>query len=314
MTKSRIEAIGKANIDMLVALQLILSERSVSKAAVACGLSQPAMSSCLARMRTAFDDTLLVKVHGKMELTSRGQEVLEHLELILPQLERLMQPSEFDPGRAQLNFQIAATDYAAQVLGPALVTEFSKQAPGSSLVMLTMQSREIDAESGEEQFDLRLGWFVSPPPSWFIRKLFEDRMVVIAAAANTSIGEELSVEQFTSAQQIGIRTRQHQTGMDKMLQEQGVRRNVIVWMSNFSCIPQIVARSNLLALVPESLAQRYHAQGGIRILAPPVRLNSYNLSMAWSPRVHHHPANRWLRSLVVDVARGADHNPHNVDL
>lgn len=304
MEKGNIDAIGKVDINMLAALRLILSERNVGKAALEFGLSQPAMSNALARMRAAFGDPLLVRAHGKMELTTRGQDVLDHLEQLLPQLDRLAQPPVFDPAHTQATFSIAATDHASQVLGPSLVEEFSRQAPEASLIITTMQSREIDVETQQEHFDLRLGWFVAPPPSWFMRKLIDDRMVVITGSGNTDVGATIDVEQFTSIRHVAIRTRQalYQTGMDKMLQERGVRRNVAVWLSNFSAIPQILARSKLLALVPESLAKRYSAQGFVRILEPPVPLDGFRVSMAWSPRVNYEPANRWLRSLVIQSA------------
>lgn len=306
MGRVRINALGGVDIGTLIALRTVLAEQSVGKAALDIGLSQPAMSNALARLRAAFNDPLLVRTHGKMELTARGQEVLEQLEVILPQLERLAQPPMFDPASAQVHFRIAANDHAAQILTPHLVASLFRAAPRSTLTVTTLQTQELNSEFEDAQFDLRIGWISSAPQTWFIRKLVEDRMVVVVDSANEGLSDPIGVEQFTTLSHIGIRTRPsgEHTGMDKRLHERGLHRHVTVWLSNFSTIPSIVRNSSLLALIPETLARRYQAAvGGIRILQPPAPLDPHILSMAWSPKVHHHPANRWLRALIADTAR-----------
>lgn len=305
-SKRRIDAIGKIDVSMLVALHIVLSERSVGKAAADVGLSQPAMSNALGRMRAAFDDPLLVRTHGKMELTVRGQEILQQLELILPQIERLTEPSEFEPERTQAIFNIAANDLSVQLLGPELVRIVSLEAPHAELSIATLQSRELDQEKLDVDYNLRIGWFPAPPPSWFIRKLFEDEMVVIADPKRIELGDTITVSQFTSLPHVGIRMHPNSaiSNIDKMLIEKGSPRHVSIWLSNFNAISHVITDSNLLALVPRTIAERYQQRGNVRIVNPPVTLDTLRVSMAWPPTVHYDPANRWLRNAVVRASQG----------
>jgi len=305
MTNIRLRNLAKLDLGMLSALRVILVERSVSKAAQLCNLSQPAMSHLLARMRAAFADPLLIRTRRAMALTRRGEELLEQLNELWPQLERLAQPTRFEPHLARVEFKLAVTDYAALVLGPTLVSALRRDAPHSSLVVATLQSSEIDLESKAAEFDLRLGFLAAPPASWYIRKLMEDEGVVIAGETNTLYGDELSVEEFNAAEQIGIRTSRppHNSSMDKLLCEQGLRRNIVVWMTNFGTLPFLVSRSDLIAVFPKSLACLYCGHNGVRMIRPPFSIPGLAISMAWPARVHNDVAHAWLRSKVVEVAQ-----------
>lgn len=311
MAEIRLHNISKLDIGMLTALQMVLAERSVGKAARRFGLSQPAMSNALARMRIAFGDPLLVRTRSTMALTARGQELLEQLETLLPQLEALARPAEFDPATTRAQFRVAATDYAALMLAPGIIRRLREEAPDASVIVSTVQNREIDIENGEEQFDLRIGWLAAPPQSWYIRKIRDDEIVVIAGTANAHLGDSLSAEQFASLGHVGIRTRQplHHSRMDQVLLDNGVRRNIAAWMSNFAAVPFVVAQSDLIAVFPASLARLYGPIAGIRILEPPFPLEGLNISMAWPASVHHDAAHRWFRAKVVESAGGLSDQP-----
>lgn len=296
---------------MLSALQMVLAERSVGKAARRFGLSQPAMSNALARMRIAFGDPLLVRMRSTMALTARGQELLEQLEALLPQLEQLARPAQFDPMTSRVQFRVAATDYAALMLAPRIIRLLRKEAPGASLIMSTVQNREIDIENSDEHFDLRIGWLASPPQSWYIRKILDDEIVVIAGIGNERVGDTLTREEFASMEQVAIRTRQplYHSRIDQVLLDSGMRRNIAAWMSNFSAVPFVVAQSDLIAVFPASLARLYAPVAGIRIVEPPFPLEGLNISMAWPASVHHDAAHRWLRAKIVECAGGHPDQP-----
>ncbi len=298
--------IAKLELRALLALEGLLRERSVSRAAQRVGLSQPAMSHMLARLRKTFGDQLLVRGRSGFVLTEYGERLLLHVSQLAPQLEALGKADRFDPATSKATFRIACTDHASAVLSPPLLQAFSVAAPGAILKLLSVPSRHLDLPQLEAtRFDLVIGWFDALPADWHVKKLFDERLVVIASATNAAIGPTLDLETFLSLKHVVLAPdeRELQNMADMTLAARGLRRNVGAFVSNFSATPFIVAESPLIAMVPATLAERFAHLPGIRLHEPPTEFPSYSVSMAWHPRVHAESGHRWLRQLVIDAAR-----------
>lgn len=297
--------IGTLELRALLALEGLLKERSVSKAAQRVGLSQPAMSHMLARLRKTFDDQLLVRGRNGFVLTEYGERLLSHVSQLAPQIEALGKADRFDAASSQATFRLACTDHASVVLSPPLLQAFSVAAPGAILKVLSVPSRHLNLPQLEAtRFDLVVGWFDALPADWHVKKLFDEHLVVLASANNAAIGPTLDLDTFLALKHVVLAPdeRELQNMADMTLAARGLKRNVGAFVSNFSATPFVVAESQLIAMIPATLAARFAQLPGIRLHEPPLDFPSYPVSMAWHPRVHAEPGHRWLRQLIIDAA------------
>lgn len=304
--------IAKLDVGMIAALEVLLSERSVSKAARRVGLSQPAMSNALARMRVAFDDQLLVRGNSGMMLTPRAEILLRQLSEVMPQLVALGRAADFDPARTRTSFRIAMTDHAGMVLMPEVLRRLHSEAPHVQTHTSTISSRQSDAEAADsERFDLRLGWLKNLPAHWHQRQLLNEELVVIGSASNPALKRKLSVEAYLRLDHVALATSGplFQNLTDQALAVSGLNRNIVARTSHFAILPFIVSRSNLVAMFPKRLAEMFRDLADLRIVRSPYPFKDFNLSMAWHPRVHHDVEHRWLRQLVIRCAAAIDGKP-----
>lgn len=301
--------IARLDVAMIAALEVLLSERSVSRAARRVGLTQPAMSNALARMRIAFADPLLVRGREGMMLTARAEILLQQLTEIIPQLEALGKGPAFDPATAETTFRIALTDHAGVVLMPRVLQSLHGEAPRIRTHTSTISSRQTDFDELEaERFDLRLGWMHSLPAHWHRRKLLDEELVVVGARSNVALREPLELHEFLALDHVALATNRplFQNLTDQALAKAGLQRNIVAQISHFAIVPFIVAGSNLVAMFPRRLANSFRGAADLQIVRSPFPFEDFNLSMAWHPRVHHDIDHRWLRNLVVRCAATID--------
>jgi DNA-binding transcriptional LysR family regulator len=306
MTTIEKQNIKKLDVGMLTALEMVLSERSITKAARQVGLSQPAMSNALSRMRQAFGDPLLVRGRHGLILTPRAEQILEQLQTVNARLETLGAVDRFEPKTSSTLFRIAATDYASFVLLPTVLKALRQAAPQVRVLTATVQNRQVEIDELETQrFDLRLGWLRSLPAHWYTKKLLKEDFVVIAARGNRRLKDGLTRKNFASFEHVALVTERplYQSMLDRLLSERGMKRDVTAWVSNFSSIPFMVAHTDLIAVLPRRLALTFEKSAGCRIHSLPASVGDYDSSMAWHPRVHDDPAHRWLRKIIADSAR-----------
>jgi len=296
--------IRKLDIGSLIALRRLLDEGNLSKVAREIGLSQPALSHLLARLRVALGDQLLVREGKGLTPTPRGAELRDRLHALLPQIETLFADEQFDPASSDMLFKIALTDHAGEVLLARLLDAQLAEAPHVKATIAVIPNRQTDlAALDEGEYDLRIGWLRSLPPHWHRRKLLEDRIVLIAARGNSAVSDDMSIDEFARLSHVALESERpiYPNMIDSFLMGKGLARNVVVRVSHFSLAPSIVASSALVAMFPERLARRFG--DSIRIVQPPFDFPNPNLSMAWHPRTHEAQGHRWLRKLVVETCR-----------
>lgn len=297
---------SKLDIRMLSALELLLRERSVNVAATYVGLSQPAMSNALSRMRATFEDSLLVRGSKGLILTKRGQQILQQLTEVLPRLEELGRTADFQPGSTRRTFQIAVTDHAAITLLPIILNTFRASAPMATLRAATVQSRHVDMDHLEEAgFDVRIGWFETLPLNWHVRTLFEEHLVLIRRiATRRDRTHSLDLDAFLRLKHVMLASDQPSVHnfAETELAAKGLKRKAGAFVSSYSAMPFIVARSDMIAVLPNGVAAQFAFFPGIQILPSPFPFRRFKMSLAWHARVHHDRANKWLRATVISAA------------
>lgn len=297
--------LSKLDIGMLTALHALLSERGVSRAARKLGLSQPSMSNALTRLRLAFDDPLLIRTGQEMVLTERAVEILPRLATIIQQLVLLEQRRNFDPATATLEFRIGVTDHSAAVVMPAAIALLRREAPGIRVMTMPADGTFADVDaSADSSPHLRMHWTRAAPPDWHVRRLLDEKMVVIGRKGHPDLLKPLSLERFLEIDQVtpSPNNSGFQTQVDVELGKLGLKRKVVASLAHFASLPPVVRGTDLIALFPERLLKALHQDDMFELVDPPFPLEPFTTSLAWHPRYHHDQAHRWLRELIARAA------------
>ena len=296
--------IRNVDLNLLVALNALLAERSVSRAAVRMHLSQPAASALLARLRELFGDPLLIRSARGMLPTPRALELLAPLGQVLAEINAIIQPSAaFDPATAAQTLTLSASDYVEYALLPALVDYLERKAPGVRVAVrqLDLQSVERQMERGE--VDLCITALRNAPAGVHARPLYSERIVCVVRRNHPQIGARLSLDQFCSLEHIlvSVRGGGFTAQTDEALAAVGRKRRVRLSVPHFLMVPEIVARSDMIGTLPERLARGYARK--LRILEPPLKIEGFTVAALWHERSHRDPVQHWLREVLLELAQ-----------
>jgi len=297
------------DLNLLVAFEALMDERHVTRAARRVGLSQPAMSNALTRLRRTFDDPLLVRTPSGMTPTPAAQTLIEAVRAALSQLRAALEDKPaFNPAASGRAFHVLTSDYAEIVLLAPLVGKLREQAGGVSIRVHRPPNvfQPPSRTALSDSFDLAIGFFpdaLSLDTSVRSEVLFEEDNVCIARANHPSIKSKISIRQYATAQHAAVFYKSEGPGViDTILAQKGLTRQLAVLAPHFASVPFIVAESDLIATVPRRLALRFSKALKLQVLAIPFTLPPFRLAMLWHERVDSDPAHAWLRGLVVTTA------------
>ena len=299
----------KIDLHLIRVLHTVLTERSVSRAALRLGMYQPAVSAALKRLRELAGDPLLVRSGASMVPTVAGLRMIEPAAEILRSAEMLFSDARaFDPATARQTFSLAASDYLDPLFLPRIVALLKREAPAAQ-VELHPLSAEIDYRrklaSGE--VDLVIGNWLKPPGELHLGRLMSDEIVCLVAADHPAArgGRSWTVERYLDSEHVApMAFHSAAPGViDEHLAAQGLQRNVVVRSAHFSLIPLMVSRSWLVLTTGRLFCTRYVGALGLRIVRCPLQFPPLTYYQLWHERTHAAPPLRWLRERVRDVAR-----------
>jgi DNA-binding transcriptional LysR family regulator len=305
------------DLNLLIALDALLSEGSVSRAAARCGLSTPAMSHALARLRTQLGDPLLVRAGQRMVPTARASSLRDRAASVVREARDMMSPSA-PPDLRHLarTFQITASDHAVTMIGSALDREL-RAAPAVNL-HITSGRRDEVTQLRDGAIDLAIGVYdYSPysdlPADLRMQQLYEDQFACVVRADHpTATGRALSLEQYAALEHVQIAPRGNVGGyVDELLAVHGLTRRIVRAVPYFLAGLVLVADSDYVLTISHAFAKRMAAPLNLRILAPPkaLGLEPYSTVQLWHPRNDRDPAHRWLRERVVAASAAARSRP-----
>ncbi len=291
------------DLNLLVALDALLREKSVTNAGRRVHLSQSAMSGALARLRHAFNDDLLVAGRGAMTLTPLAEGLVEPVAAILRDTqETLSAHVRFEPSTSRRTFTIAASDYATTVLLGEAVREMNAQAPHVTLVILQLRDRL------EELDDLDVDVCILPqsivPPARPHELLFRDTFTCLVWRDNTDVGDRLTVDQFTTLGHVVVTFHDDCTTRDddRFAPRIGLERRAEVVVPNFHALPSLIVGTNRIAIVQKRLATKLASSHPVRVVGLPIPIPPLEEAMLWHPRFERDPAHLWFRSVLKRVA------------
>ncbi len=302
--------VGGIDLNLLKVLAALLEERNVTAAGRRIGLSQPATSNALRRLRELIGDPLLVRgPNGGLELTPHAETLLEPVQRAVAAVaDAFRPPVAFDPERAQLTVRLAATDMAALAILPNLLCALAREAPGIDLVVRGADHEQVNAWLQAGEIALALGVFWNPPPNALKRPLLREDFVLLVRPGHPLTEGEITPERLAAFPAVLVAPGGVPRGFaDTALAALNLRRRVAVAVPHFLLAPHLVRDSDLTVIFPRSLALAAGAPLGLSILPLPLDFGAATVSLMWLTRTDADPALAWLRGRIEEVvrARGA---------
>jgi DNA-binding transcriptional LysR family regulator len=298
-----------ADLNLLVAFHALTSERNVTRAAATTGLSQPALSNALKRLRDLFGDRLFVKGRRTMVPTPRALEIAPEIEAAIASIQRVFQQPEFRPERATRIFRLAMTDDIELMLLPTAIRKLSVVAPGLTLHCSRPQGifklPLADLQSGT--LDFALGSFPHPAPTesgLLTRLLFKARVVCLVRKNHPQVKRRLTLAQYYKLDHVTTFYPGEGPGLiDRMLSARGQTRPVKLSLPHWFILPSVVAKTDLIATVPETVARNLDSRLQVRQMACPLSVPPFMMSLVWHARTHDSASHKWFRKVLIDLSQ-----------
>ena len=296
--------IRAVDLNLLKAFDALISERAVTRAAGRIGLSQPAMSHALSRLRGLFADDLFVRTPTGMEPTARAREIAPLVSGAIEQIEAALNlAAGFDPATSAGIFTAGMAEYAEVALVGRLARSFADQAPRATLRLLPLDGRDAAERLERGAIDVAVAHLRALPNSIESRTLLRDPFVVVVRKGHPLASGDMSIEAYAAQSHILVSPRGDTSGaIDRVLTDFGLRRRISLLVATYLALPAALAASDLVATVPSRTARQIAATAEIEILPLPVDLTA-TVSMAWHRRSASEAAQAWFRSLLIDTAQ-----------
>ena len=291
----------------LKALNVLLSERHVSQAADRLGISQPAMSMLLKRLRAMFNDPLLIRNGNGHSLTDAAEDLRPRIRDMIKDMEDLLEHgSHFRPDRSDRSFTLILTDYIDAILVPTLHRRFREIAPGIELKIVGPDPFRLGRAFGEGHVDLTVSYFPSPPGDLVTRSVFTDQMVCVTRKGHPALAKTMDLDIFCKLDHVAIEPGQasmYRAVLDEALAREGFARRVTISKPDFLGVPFLLEESDFIATMPEKLATLFTQRFDLVTFHPPIHLPKLDIRMMWNRSTHRSAAHVWLREQILEICR-----------
>lgn len=296
----------KIDLHLIRVLHTVLTERSVSRAALRLGMHQPAVSAALRRLRELAGDPLLVRSGAQMQPTEVGLRMMQPAADILRAAEGLFSDARhFDPRTSTRTFRIAASDYLDPLFLPRLIAAIKLEAPNCPVDILSLSAdAHYEGQLAQGEVDVVIGNWPQPPQGLHMARLFEDEVVCLVSPKHPAVRRGWDVQQWLEAEHIApTPTYPGARGViDEQLAGMGLQRQISARCAHFSLIPDMVASSLLVLTSGRLFCERFCERLPLVILPSPVEFPPLVYYQLWHARSHAGAATRWLRETVRNVA------------
>ncbi|TKC86245.1 LysR family transcriptional regulator [Trinickia terrae] len=291
----------RLDLNLLVTLDVLLSEHNVTRAAERLNFSQPSVSVHLAKLRDIFGDPLLLPGPRGMRPTARAEALREPLRQALEALELAVSPADaFDPAEAENTWRVAATDYGESTIVLPALHRLRTAAPRSRLAVLELVPPRIAKQAERGEIDLAFHITSDAPPGLRSRPLFKERYVLVGRAGHPRLKRRPTLAQFCALEHVIVSP--DGGGFlgvtDQALAAAGLARRVALSVPHFLFVMSVLASSDLVAMLPSRLVRDV---GALQVVEPPVEVPGYEMAMLWHERSHRDPAHQWLRECIADA-------------
>jgi len=295
----------KPDLNLLPIAFALYDELSVSRAAQVLGMSQPAVSMALRRMRAIFNDPLFIRASGGVTPTPRAHALVQATRPLVERLqEGLLTEEPFDPARSTRTISVALSDVGEMVFLPKLLERLRARAPRCTIRSVSMPPAQLVHGFEKGEIDLAVGYFPDLKKHNFLeQRLFTHHFACLMRAGHPRRAKRLSLENFLAMEHAVVHAEgRSQEIFERFLERKRIRRKVVLHTPHFLSIPIIIARSDLVATVPHALAIYFTRMSRELALAmPPFDIAGFDVKQHWHRRFHNDPRNRWLREQVAQL-------------
>jgi DNA-binding transcriptional LysR family regulator len=295
--------VGDLDLNLLRAFDAVLRDGSVTTAAGRLGLSQPAMSNALARLRRLLGDPLFMRTPGGMRPTPFAQQLAAPVQQALDLIRAsLSQQAGFEPKTSDRVFRLQLTDVGEIAFLPPLLERLQRDAPRVRIETQHLPQNEVSDALASGEVDLAVGFLPELSQGVVQRHLFRDRYVCLVRADHPRIRSRLTLAQFLAATHVLVSSRgsAHEI-VEQTLRNQGVVRRIALRVPHFTVVPMILARTDHMVIVPEGLVRAITPFGRFKALKPPVEIPALDVKVHWHERFDRDPGIAWLARVLVEL-------------
>ena len=298
--------LAKFDLNLLRVFEALHVHRNTSLAAEALGVTQPAVSNALRRMRESMDDELFTRTPKGMAPTPRAERLAGSVAQALALLREGIEPAaRFDAATARRTLTLLMSDIGEIVFLPELLRFLRAAAPGMRLETVTLPAREARLALESGAVDLAVGFLPDLKTGFYQQRMFEQRYVCLLRKDHPTIGDALGIKGFLAARHAIVKAEGTGHGIvEQMFERAGLTPEVILRLPHFLAAPMIVADSDLVVTVPKLLGDAFARFLPLKVLPHPVKIPSFQVNQYWHRRYHKDPANQWLRSNFARIFAG----------
>ncbi len=291
------------DLNLLLVFNQLLLDKSVSVAADRLGITQPAVSNSLKRLRTALKDDLFLRTSKGMEPTPYAQHLAEPVLYALNALQSVLaRRDSFDPLTSTRTFHLAMTDIGEIYFMPPLMERLSQLAPGIRMSTHRPNTGDLQNDMASGSVDLALGLQPNLQAGFFQRRLFQQRYVCVYRSGHPKARTPMSLEMFSALEHVSVvAANTGHSEIDLLLDRAGVKRNIRLEVPHFVAVGHILHSTDMIATLPERFALRCQEPFDLVVSPHPVPLPEIAITLFWHGKYHRDPASLWLRQLIVDL-------------
>jgi DNA-binding transcriptional LysR family regulator len=291
------------DLNLLVIFNQLLIDRRVSTTADKLGLSQPAVSNALKRLRTLLKDELFVRTARGMEPTPYALHLIEPIGYALSTLQNaLNQRDSFDPATSERTFTLGVTDIGEIYFMPTLMAMLSNEAPNIKISTLRHNTGHLSDDIAAGNVDIAIGLLPSLTTGFFQRRLFKQRYVCLFRQGHPTARNPISLAQYKSLPHVGVTsTNTGHSEVDEWMTRKGISRDIHLHVPHFVAVGHILQSSDLIATVPERFAQKCSGPFQLETSPLPFKLPEIAINLFWHAKYNREPANMWLRQRIIEL-------------
>ena len=295
----------KYDLNLLPVFVAMMEERNVTRAAERLGITQPALSNALSRLRDTLRDPLFIRERYGMKPTQMAEDLAPVIGAALASIyDVILGQQDFDPARATRLFTIAPNSYVEFVLMPAIVGRLRERAMGIKLRLTPFGNDVIETGAMSGTTDMVLGRIVDPPDNLVVQHLIDDGLACVVRADHPEIKDGISKKQYESLKHVNVLPPgRMRAGLFQALEQKDLKREVAVSVTHFLAVPEMIAVTDYCATLPSLICRQLARDPRLKVLPTPVDLGTFPVDVAWHVRYRNDPAHRWLRSLISEVAK-----------
>jgi DNA-binding transcriptional LysR family regulator len=292
------------DLNLMVVFDALMEERSVTKAGRRIGMTQPAVSNALNRLRHVLKDDLFLRGPKGMRPTPRAVELAGPVRQALAQIDLALRPVQFDPAKATNTFRLAMADYAASLILPQLAHRLEREAPGVDIRTRVNDNINALGLLDRNEIDFAIGYHTDWPERFGGQVLFTETYVCVMRRGHPLARDRITVEEFAAARHLLVTITGEPVGfVDRLLRRHGLTRHIAMTANQFLVAPLIIQNSDMIMTLALRTAERFAEINKLHIVPVPLEPDPIDLTLLWHKELIRHPAHEWMRSMLAEICR-----------